>query len=64
MKYSCYEYVVTTCNENDGWDYTIYAYNDVLYCTDEIESDEWYDTKEEANQAAKDHIDRLESGER
>ncbi len=64
MKYSCYEYTLTKIRAEDTWDYIIHCYNDVLYCTDDIESDETYETREDAKQAAIDHIDRLESGER
>lgn len=75
-KYSCYEYEVNkylhceTCGYyetklyKEGYDYKIkttgcYPYDDGI-----IDSDEWYDTETQADQAAKEHIDRLENGER
>ena len=75
MKHSLYEYSLQTehgerkayyTNLNDAYEpsrhvYTIFTHdNENETC---IESDEWYDTEELANQAAIDHIDRLENGE-
>ena len=72
-KYSHYEYSteylkgVCLDPELEGWDYAIHT-NDQdfkFWMRTDIcaESDELYETKEEAEQAAKDRIDRLESGE-
>lgn len=62
-KYSCYEFEVLP---NDGmWVYVIFDpnYKPALQ-TIIRESDEWYDTEEEARSGAIGHIDALESGER
>jgi len=65
-KYSTYEYTLIQdlFGEYSGsWVYEILgedSYGD--YCVIR-ESDEWYDTKTDAETAAKAHIDRLESGE-
>ena len=72
-KYSCYEYEVYQETELEHelthtvkhvyWMYRIYEWNDYHGCEDYITSDEWYPTEDGANQAAEDHIDRLENGE-
>jgi len=64
-KYSTYEYQVAQIigGEFSGeWSYEIFgddSWGD--YCVIR-ESDEWYDTKTDADTAAKAHIDKLESG--
>ena len=64
--YSTYEYALIQdlFGEYSGsWVYEILgedAYGDNCVIR---ESDEWYDTKTDAETAAKAHIDRLESGE-
>ncbi len=62
-KYSFYEFEVLP-NE-DVWVYVIFDpnYKPTLY-TIIRESDEWYDTESESREAAIEHIDALESGER
>lgn len=62
-KYSCYEFEVM--RDDDVWVYVIFDPN-YKPCLQTIirESDEWFDTEEEARVAAKEHIDALESGER
>ena len=66
-KYSCYEYE-TWATDKDTADeqnhYIIYLDQNYLGQDESIESDEWYDTEEDAEKACIDHIDRLESGER
>lgn len=65
-KYSCYEYEVWATDkdtDNEQNNYTIYLGQNYLGDKEAIESDEWYETEEEARQAAIDHIDRLENGE-
>jgi len=65
-KYSTYEYRVAQIigNEFSGlWSYEIFgedSYGD--HCMIR-ESDEWYMTALDADLAAQDHIDKLESGE-
>ena len=60
-KYSHYEYT-TYCDSDygDTWCYVIHM-NDWVY-GDDIESDEYYDTRDCAIEAAQGHIDRLEDG--
>lgn len=62
-KYSCYEFEIM--RDADVWVYVIFDPN-YEPCLQSIirESDEWFDTEEEAREAAKIHIDALESGER
>jgi hypothetical protein len=72
-KYSCYEYEIRKyglyekCDDHEhqlhgqAYDYKIktegcYPYDDRI-----INSEEWFETEEEADQAAKEHIDRLEN---
>lgn len=55
-KYSYYHYE-TGVMESDKYVYTI------LCDVGDIESDEWYDTEFEADEAARKHIDNLENGE-
>ena len=71
MKYSCYEYEITEWIDQQlsflpidkeskyqiKWVYTVYGAYD-----DEYESDEWYDTEADAEEAAKSKIDCLENG--
>jgi hypothetical protein len=77
MKHSLYEYLLQTehgerkayyTDLNNAYEPNKYWY--IIKLWDEYErtitwldSDEWYDTEEQANQAAIDHIDRLENGE-
>jgi len=62
-KYSYYEFEVLP--DEDVWVYVIFDpdYKPTLL-TIIRESDEWFETEEEARQAAIDHIDAMESGER
>jgi hypothetical protein len=60
-KYSCYDFEIKS--EGAGYVYTIYGEGCMPYDDGVIESDYWYDTNEEAMQAAKDHIECLENGE-
>jgi len=65
-KYSCYEFGIKKIpvgEWKDRYDYIIFSWNDYLCCEDNIESDEWFDTEQEAREAAIQHIDRLENGE-
>ena len=74
-KYSCYEFEIDceripvwsqegrTDKHIDGFTYKIYYWHDYYGCEDNISSDEWYYSKDEANNAAIDHIDLLENGE-
>lgn len=71
-KYSYYEYEIESCKDKETGD-TKYVY--VIF-TDDIdhknwlgtnifrESDDWFDTEQEARFAAIGHINALESGER
>jgi hypothetical protein len=62
-KYSCYEFEVM--RDDDVWVYVIFDPNYKPSLQTIIrESDEWFDTEEEAREGAKDHINALESGER
>ncbi len=70
-RYSCYEYNTRIIksksdwptNKEYVWTYEIYG-DDYLHGYGVIrESDEWYDAEDEADTAAKAHIDLLESGE-
>lgn len=64
-KYSCYEYEVK--KDEQGFIYTIFTdcvdYNFFMQTDILRESDEWFDTEQEARFAAIGHIDLLESGE-
>ena len=69
-KYSCYEYCIVpviVMTEGLGCMAYIYRIFETEYEPSDItillESEEYYDTKDEAEQACKKHIDRLESGE-
>ena len=68
MKYSCYEFEVmkTIVGQlHDGWVYKILLDDpERKFWTgeDSIESDEWYETEQEAINAAHEHIDKLEDG--
>ena len=67
-KYSCYEFEINKAiilREPAilGHVYKIFNWNDYLCCEENIESDEWFDTEQEAREAAIQHIDRLENGE-
>lgn len=61
-KYSCYEYEVLP--DNDVWVYVIYE-PDYKPTKQTVirESDEWFETKQEARFAAIGHINLLENGE-
>lgn len=67
-KYSCYEFEVNKAiilREPAilGYVYKIFNWNDYFCCADDIESDEWYETEQEARFAAIGHISLLENGE-
>ena len=59
-QYSYYKFKI----EETQWVYTYRIYGEGCYPYDdgEIESDEGYDTEDEARIAAQDHIDKLENG--
>lgn len=62
-KYSCYEFEVM--RDDNVWVYVIFDPNYEPSLQSIIrESDEWFETEEKAREAAKEHIDALESGER
>lgn len=61
-KYSCYEFEVIQ-DFNETWIYKIYSSGCPPYDDGVIDSDEWYDTEQEARFAAIGHIDLLENGE-
>ncbi len=60
-QYSYYKFEVTQASE--GFIYRIQGTGCMPYDDGIIESNEWFDTEEEAHDAAKNHIDLLESGE-
>lgn len=60
--YSCYEFEVSK-DFNGTWIYKIFRENDYLGYEDNIDSDEYYDTEQEARFAAIGHIVKLENGE-
>ena len=65
-RYSCYEFdiICDIKNENKSqWVYIIYGSGCYPYDNGEIESDEWFETQEEARFAAIGRIDLLENGE-
>ncbi len=78
-KYSLYEFEVYSEKLNDDtaewlkindipvtdlvWVYKIYCDRDYLNQCRDIESDEWFETEQEARFAAVGHIDKLENGE-
>lgn len=72
MKHNNYEYEVDYCTQGTldpttplKWTYKIFDVRDDYYCINidcDVESDEWYDTKDEANEAAISHINGLEEG--
>ena len=64
-KYSNYEFEIkkVEVNEwNDRYDYIIYGIGCWPYDDGKIESEEWYDTEQEARFAAIGHISLLENG--
>lgn len=65
-KYSCYEFevkVIDTGEYKGKWEYVIYDCILSIYGENpNIESDEWFDTEQEARFAAVGHIDLLENG--
>lgn len=62
-KYSYYEFEVLP--DNDVWIYVIFDPNYKPSLQTIIrESDEWFETEQEAKDAAIEHIDALEGGER
>ncbi len=62
-KYSCYKYTTQKTKSMPAWDYEIYGDDYMHGYTVIRESSEWHFTEEEADTAAKAHIDLLESGE-
>jgi len=56
--FSLYDFEIH--KEDEGWVYDIYSreYKNIL-----VESDEWFDTEQEARYAAIGHISLLENGE-
>jgi hypothetical protein len=61
-KYSCYKFEILRTivgHLQDGWSYKIYM--DCNYSPD-IESDEWFETEQQARFAAIGHICKLEDG--
>lgn len=64
-KYGCYEYEIFGGNADENWvyRYEIYGEGCLPYDDGVIESDEWYETEEEARFAAIGHISKLEDGE-
>ena len=60
-KYSYYEFEIKS--KNIGYVYEIYGTGCLPYDDGVIESDEWFDTEQEARFAAIGHIDLLENGE-
>ena len=74
-KYSCYEFEIfhelvpvwssagKTDKTVDGFVYKIYGEGFLPYDDGVIESDEWFDTEQEARFAVIGHIDLLENGE-
>ncbi len=59
-KYSCYKYT-TYCDGEHSFTWMYIIHTDCEYQGD-IECDEYYDTREQAIDAAHTHIDRLENG--
>ena len=65
IKYSCYEYEIFKDSDPSHYIYRIYLNDpDRKFWTgeDTINSDEWYDSEEDAIKAACENIDSLESG--
>jgi hypothetical protein len=67
-KYSCYEFeikkaIVMKESAFLGFVYEIYGTGCLPYYDGVIESEEWFDTEQEARFAAIGHIDLLENGE-
>lgn len=74
-KYSCYEFQIfhelvpvwsatgKTYKTVNGYTYKIFREPNYLGQGDDIESDEWFETEQEARFAAVGHIDLLENGE-
>lgn len=63
-KYSCYEFeILKELAPVYGYTYKIFRERNYLGQEDDIESDEWFETEQEARFAAVGHIDLLESGE-
>lgn len=62
-KYSNYELEVASNKEPQGYIYKIYGTPCQPYYDGIIESEEWFDTEQEARFAAIGHIDLLENGE-
>ena len=60
-RYSCYEFAIKSQSKNQ-WFYEIYSEGCYPYDDGLIESDEWFDTEQEARFAAIGHIDLLENG--
>lgn len=61
-KYSCYEFLI--CADKFGrFHYEIYTEGCQPYDDGLIESNEWFDTAQEARYAAIGHISLLENGE-
>ena len=62
-KYSYLEYEVNNAITGIGYTYKIHTAGCMPYYDGIIESDEWFDTEQEARFAAIGHIDLLENGE-
>jgi hypothetical protein len=74
-KYSYYEFQIShelipvwsskgkTDKTVNGFTYRIFQERDYMGYENDIESDEWYDTEQEARVAAEERIDVLESGD-
>ena len=64
-KYSCYNYIIhkQIPPAQEGFTYEILLENNYLGHAESIESEEWYDTEQEARFAAIGHITLLENGE-
>ena len=60
-KYSCYKFEIIQ-DFNETWIYKIYGEGCPPYDDGIIDSEEWYDTEQEARFAAIGHITKLENG--
>jgi hypothetical protein len=63
-KYNYYEFKIVNIPGDDyGWIYQIYGDNYIFGYSVIVESDEYFDTEQQARFAAIGHIDLLENGE-
>lgn len=63
-KHSLYKYETGIIEDGEykgKYDYKIHDVDCYPYQPGIIESDEWYDTEDEADEAARNHIDELEN---